>query len=643
MLQVLRDSMKYLAWILWVVIGIFVLFVFVDFGTGMPGGAVPARAAVTVGDREISYRELERAHRALENQMRQQLGAQYSPELAEQLRLPMQALNRLVNTKILLEEADRLGLEVSDAEVRETILQSPNFQDSNGRFVGAEEYERAVRRQGFTTEDFENDIREQLLLQRLLQAFEKGVVVADAEVESRYREQVEKAQLRYVAIPLGELAAEAAGGVQPTDAEVEAYFAAHRQDYELPETRVAEYVLVDPRALQETLQVPEADLRAFYESHRAEYAESEQVRARHILVATAEEAAAAQSRLAAGEDFAKVAAELSTDEGSGERGGDLGWFGKGRMVAPFEEAAFGAELNKVVGPVQSDFGFHLIEVLERRPAGQRSFEEVRQALTLRVAAERSATAAEEKARQIAADLKEAGGNAPQKMQELSGQPGVELGTTEAFARQGAVPPLGAAPALNAAGFELAQGATSEPIRTPRGWVVLRLSEIKAPRVPELAEVRPRVMGDAQRDKVEQLAKQRLQQARTRLDAGATLDEVAAELGKQVEESEEFGAGTLVPGLGPAPELVREALAQQEGAIGGPLVVAGRALVYQVAKRTTMDPATFATEKAALRQQIEQERVNTLLGALVNSRKQELGVTYDPPLLQTLGITEAEAG
>lgn len=640
MLQVLRDSMKYLAWILWVVIAVFVLFVFVDFGAGVPGGgAAPARAAVTVGKREISYRELERAHRALENQMRQQLGAQYSPELAEQLRLPMQALNRLVNTEILLGEADRMGLVVTDEELRRALLESPMFKDGNGRFVGAEAYERAVRREGYTVDAFEAEIRDQLLLQRLLEAFEKSVVVADAEVERRYREQVERAQLRYVALPFTELA----GQVQLSDSDVDGYFAAHRQEYELPETRVAEYVLVDPRVLQESLQIADADLRAYYDEHREEYLDSEQVRARHILVATAEEAAAAQRRLAQGEDFAAVAAELSTDPGSGQRGGDLGWFGKGRMVPPFEEAAFAAEVGRVVGPVQTDFGYHLIEVLEKRPAGQRSFEEVREAVRLRLAAERAAAAAEEKAKRIAADLKAAGGNAPQKMAELSGQPGVELGSTEPFERQGAMAPLGAAPALNAAAFGLDKGGVTDPIRTPRGWVVLRVSEVRPPRVPELGEVRERVRAAAERARLEEMAKARLQAARARLDAGATLDEVAAELGRPVQETQEFGSGSLVPGIGPAPELAREALALPEGGIGGPTVAVGRAILYQVARKTAMDPATFAAERSALRDQLVQERVNTLLGALVNARKQVLGVTYDPPLLQTLGITGPEAG
>jgi parvulin-like peptidyl-prolyl isomerase len=162
-------------------------------------------------------------------------------------------------------------------------------------------------------------------------------------------------------------------------------------------------------------------------------------------------------------------------------------------------------------------------------------------------------------------------------------------------------------------------------------------------LPRLDEVRDRLRGDAERQKLQDLATARLQQARARLDAGATLEEVAAELGKTVEETAEFGSGSLVPGLGMAPELVKAALAQPEGGVGGPVAVGGRVLVYQVAGRQTMDPAAFEAEKGPLREQLQQERADTLLAALVNARKQELGVSYDPPLLQTLGMTPGEAG
>ncbi len=633
MLQVLRDSMKYLAWILWVVIAVFVLFVFVDFGRGSNyGSGSPTAAAATVGGQPITRVEYEREKQRLDDQMRQQLGEQYNEELLKQLRLPQQALNRLVSNKILLAEANDLDLGVSDRELRRYILSLPVFQDTDGNFIGAERYQLAVRRLGHTTDSFEQAIRDQLMLQRLVSALERSVVVSDKDVENRYREQVEKAKVRYVALPL------AAGEIAVSDAELKSWFDAHREQYRVPEQRIADYLLVDQAKLEQALSPSDAELRDYYAQHQQEYAQPEQVRARHVLVKTEAEAAAAKARLDAGEDFAKVAREMSTDTSNAATGGDLGWFGRGRMVPAFEEAAFGAAIGQVAGPVQTQFGYHLIQVQEKRAAMTAPFAEVQQAVRTRLAAERAAQQAEEKAKTLAAEVGKAGANARQKMQELSTQPGLELGKTEAIGRQGVVAPLGAAPALNAAAFGLQKGGVSAPLRTPRGWVVLHLDEVKPPRLPELAEVREAVRRDAGQDKQRQQTSARLAEARTKAGAGAPLDAVATQLGVGVQESPEFGRGGMVPGLGYAPELVKAAMEQPVGTVGGPVSVAGSALLYQVASRTGVDPLQFAQQKDSLRQQLEQEQINALLTSLINQRRQQVGVTYDPQLLEELGMT-----
>ncbi len=631
MLQMLRDSMKYLAWILWVVIAVFVLFVFVDFGRSSRSGPGGSTTAATVAGKAITRQEFDRERQQLEDRMRQQLGEQYSPELAAQLQLPMQALNRLVSNRILLAEADRLGLAVSNDELRRYIVSLPAFQDGQGNFVGAQQYQRAVRRLGYTTETFEQSVRDSLVLQRLIGALQGSIVVSDKDVEESYRQQNEKTKLRYVMVPFDM----SAGQPAPSDAELQGWYDQHREDYRLPEQRVADYLLVDQAKLEQSMPLTDAELRAYYTEHQQEYSQPEQVRARHILVETEPQAQAALQRLRAGEDFAKVAKELSTDKGSGANGGDLGWFGRGRMVPPFEQAAFGAKIGEVVGPVKSDFGYHLIEVQERRAAVTSSFEEVKPAVKMRLAAERGGTQAEERAKTLAAEIKKAGANARQKMQELSTQPGLEVGKTEPFSRQGTVAPLGAAPAVNAAGFELAKGGVSEAIRTPRGWIVIHVAEVKPPRVPPMNEVREEVRRAVEQDKRRQQTFARIAKARTDAGPGATLDAIAEKLGVAAQDTPEFGRGPSVPGIGYAPELSKAASAAPVGTLTGPVAVASSAVLYQVSARTGVDPVKLAEQKDSLREQLEQEQMNALLTSLINQRKQEVGVSYDPKLLEAI--------
>jgi len=633
MLQVLRDSMKYLAWILWAVIALFVLYVFVDFGrSSRYGQGGRGQAAATVGKETVSYQEYEQEYRQLEDQMRQQLGAQYTPELAEQLKLPMQALNRLVSKKILLQEAKRLNLQVSDAELRRSIVDMPVFQDAQGNFVGPELYQRLVRRLGFTPEGFEQSTRESILLQRLYDALQHGVVVSDAEVMDRYRQQVEKAKIRYVSIPF----AASVGQVAVSDAEIQKYYDTHKDQFKAPEQRVGDYLLLDQKQLESGVNISEQELRSFYQEHQADYTPPAQVHARHILVPTPELASQALDRLHKGEDFATVAKELSKDPGSAQNGGDLGWFGKGRMVPEFEQAAFAAQPHQVIGPVKTQFGYHVIEVLEKRDAQPAPFEAVQSGLRQRLAAERTATQAETRIKEIAAELQKAGSNAAARMKELGTQPGLEFGTTEPFTRQGAIAPLGSSPQLNMALFRLQKGGLSEPTSTARGWVVVRLADIKPPHVPALGEIRDAVRRNAEQDKQRQAAFTRLADAKSKAGAGASLDSIAGQLGLTVQESQEFGAGAaVVPGIGYAPEVTKEVLHQPVGAMGGPTAVAGSAVMYQVASKTGVDQAAFAKQKDTLRQQMEGEQVNGLLSSLINERKQQLGVTFDPQLVKSL--------
>ena len=230
MLKVLRDNLKYLSWILWVVILIFIAFVFVDFGGGLAGGAGGRQAAATFGDESISYTDFQREYRRLEAQYRQAFGDNFTPELANQLKLPLQALDRLVDQRLLLDEAKARGLDATDREVRETILEFPGMKDESGAFIGEETYQRFVRANGYTVRDFERAVRDEIRLNKLNRIFSASVAVSDAEVEKSYRDQADRAGIRYVVLPAARFTAEA----QPTPAEMAAYFAAHKEEFRLP-------------------------------------------------------------------------------------------------------------------------------------------------------------------------------------------------------------------------------------------------------------------------------------------------------------------------------------------------------------------------------------------------------------------------
>lgn len=639
MLKVFRDNLKNLAWILWAIIIVFILALVADFGAGVGGGGSQATAA-TVGGESVSLEEFQREYRQIENLYRQIYGDRLTPELEKQMRLPLQALDRAVNQKILMGEARRLGLAVTDGELRERILKEAVFQDEQGRFVGEERYVQILQANRLSPAGFEKDIREELLLQKLTDALAANLYLSEEEVQRAYREQVERAKIRYLQLPRARFASEAQ--VQPAD--LAAYFAAHKQEFRLPEQREAAYLLVDAGRLSEEVKPAESELRSWYEAHQGEFTQEEQVRARHILVMVSDQRSddqarqrieEAKKRIQGGAGFAAVAGEISEDPASKPSGGDLGYFGRGRMVKEFEDAAFGAQPGTLVGPVKSSFGYHLLEVTDKRAGGVRSFAEAREQIRARLAAEKARELAEVRARELAGRLADdkprSAGDLRSLAQEGSGVTFAESGK---FGVQDMVPGFGVNSALSSTAFSLKKGEVSQAVQVPQGWAVIYLKEVHPARVPELAEVEARVRAAATAQKLQQAAMRRLDEARR---GGKTLDQVAAELGLEVKETEEFGGQGTIPGIGYNPELAKRVMTHQAGQLGGPVADAQGALLFHVTERKSWDPKEYASNREQTRTNLLQEKVSRLQAALLEQRRRELNVEYDRQLLEQLGL------
>ena len=475
MLKVFRDNIKYLSWILWAVIGLFVLFVFVDFGSGVRSrGAGGANSAARVGGRTVTMADFEHQYRQLEQLYGQLYGGRLTPEITKQLQLPLQALNRAVNEQVLLAEAERLGLRVSDEELRDKILEQSAFVDDQGRFIGEDKYAQILAANKYTVASFEAEVRKQILREKLNDALRNGIFIADDEIEKAYRDQVEKAKIRYIQLPRTQFAAE----VQPTPAEVTAYFEAHKAEYKLSEQREGAYLLVEPDRLRDQVNVSDQEMKDYYGQHQDEFKRSEQVHARHILIKSGAQRSEAQARqeieklrqrIAGGADFGAVAREASEDTGSKPQGGDLSYFGRGQMVKEFEDAVFNAKVGELIGPVTSPFGLHLIQVLDKRPATAVPFEEAKTQIRARLAFTRAGELAEQKAKALATQLAK---DKPKSSDSLAAvaksTPGVTFAESGKFGAQDPIPGLGRVQPLNAAAFALKKGEVTAAVQVPRG-------------------------------------------------------------------------------------------------------------------------------------------------------------------------------
>jgi peptidyl-prolyl cis-trans isomerase D len=647
-LKYLRDNLKSLTWILWGVVGVFIMLVFFQWGGVNDRRTANREVAATVGSEEISYSEFRQQYQNLEARYRQTFGEQFNSELAKQFNLPIQALDQLIDRRILLMEARNVGLRATDSEVRDAVLDLPVFKDENGKFVGAEKYQQILRANRLSYSDFEDSLRNDVLLGKLNSILAQTAYVSDAEVEKSYRDQAERAEIRFVQLPAAELASE----VKASREDVESYFADHQTDYELPEQRVVDYLLFDTVKLRREIEIPDEELRAYYDSHTDDFSREEQVRARHILLRItpdrpAEQAeselAAVRRRIEAGEDFAKLAQEVSEDESNNARGGSLGYFGRGRMVPAFEEAAFSAQVGELVGPVKTDFGYHLIEVEDHRAGGVQPFEEVQAAVRARLLGDRVQEIAEAKARDLAERIKTQQLSTDEQLEALAVEEGLTWQTTEPFGAGDNVTGIGRAPEFNAAAFDLKVGGLSPPVKLPRGWAILRLQEIKPPRLAPLEEVEAKVRAAVEQQQQKAAAARRLGEMRAAIEAGGDFAALASELGVEVQESGQFGRLDSISGLGPNHRVIDAALALEEGQWGQPIETDLGAVLFQVTARQKFDPAEFEKEKEATRTSKQEERLQRLVASVIEQRRRDLNPKYDTQVLANFGIEPPTQG
>ncbi len=642
-LKWLRDQFKHLKIILWAVVAVFILLVFVDWGSGRSGRGGGGNVALKVGNRVVSDTEFVAEMRRLNDRFQQIYGERWN-DVRDQINLANQTAGYLINRELLLEVAGRAGLVVSDRELQEGILADPLFQRQGGGFVGNDRYAQIIRAYfQMTPSQFEQRFADDLLVAKLNAFLEDGVWVSDAEVRDRYRRQHEHADVELVQLRYERFLP----GVKVDEAQARAYYEAHASDYRHEEQRVIRYLLVDTSQLRRTLPADDAQLRTYYDEHLEDFVQEEQAHASHILIrvaagASAEERAAAKLKAEslakaarAGADFAKLAAENSDDPGSKDNGGDLGWFGRGQMVKEFEDAVFGAKPGDIVGPVESQFGYHVIKVEGFRPRRQRPFEEVKEQVRFRYLEGKATAEAEMRANELARRLKASPPETEEAWQKIADEDeAVVLNVSPPFERDQAIPGTGSATDLTQTVFASKVGTVGGPAAIPRGWIVWQLSEVRPAGVPPFEEVRAEVEQALRRQQALEAATTKAEELAARWREGAAVKNLAQEFDGTPVEAADHRWGQAFGAVGSA-LLVDQAVFSISGSdqVVGPIRLGDRGVVVaRVSNLERMDETAFESEKENLRDQLRSEGAQRLLQSLLAQRRRQTAITVNNELM-----------
>jgi peptidyl-prolyl cis-trans isomerase D len=459
------------------------------------------------------------------------------------------------------------------------------------------------------------------------------MTVSDADVAAEFKRRNEKVKVELVVLSADKLRSQ----VTVSDQEIAAWFDAHKESYRVGEKRKIKYLLLDMDQLRAKAILAPGDVEKYYRENQQEFTTPEQVRASHILIkGDGKDDAAARAKAEdvlkqarGGADFAALAKKYSEDEGSAKNGGDLDYFGRGRMAKEFEDAAFALQPGQISDVVKSPFGYHIIKLVDRRPAITKSLPDVRQQITERLATERAQADAATLAAQIAAELK-----TPADLDRVGAQRKLPVQESGFFLRDEPVMGLGPVPEITDQAFTLAQGTVAGPVTTARGVVFFTVSGTQPSRLPQLAEVKDKVKDDVTLQKARDLTKARAASLAASLSAG-DFDKAAKAAGVDVKSTEMVTRGTAWPNVGISPALDQAVFALPVGGVTAPVTTDAATVIAKVVERQEVKPEDLAMAREGLRQELENDRRSRFFGAYMTKARDRMKIEVDQDVLRSL--------
>ena len=603
---------------------------------GVGGGSLglsgpPAGVLATVGDEKITVNEVQREAR----QMLQRQFPRGGPQAA--MLLPMftnQAAQQLINEKLMVSEARRLGLRTNDAELRDDLQHGPLGQEffPDGKFVGQEAYADFIQRNNMTIDQFETLEKDYILIRKLQALVSASAFVPDSEVHEEFLRRNTKIKFDYAVITQGDILK----GLHPTDEELKAFYDRNKASYNnsIPEKRQIKYVVIDSSKVAAATNVSEQDLQAYYDQHRDEYRVPDQVKVRHILIKTplpepgqkedekAVEAARAKAgdvlkQLKAGGDFAKLAEKYSDDPGSAKEGGELGWIGRGRTVPEFEKVAFSLPKGGTSDLVKSSYGFHIIQVEDKQQAHLKSFAEVKNEILDKVKQQKAERATEAAANALLSAARADG------IDKAAAAKGDSVVATDYLGHNDSLPGLGASPALMDAVFNEPDKAPPDVVQVPQGYVVFELEGVRPPATPTFEEIRARVESEFKNQRSGFLLQQKTQELADRAKADHDLKKAAKDLGATFMTSDFVGPDGQVPSIGSLTGPASAIFSLKQSEISGPIFASTDGIVAQLLDKQIPSDQEFAAKKDEIRQSLLDAKQNEMFELFIANLRKDM--------------------
>ena len=583
-----------------------------SYFTGAQGRTNVAGVYATVGDQPPITTEDIRTQ--AQQAGRQQLQGQAVPDFLLKYFM-QQAAGQLVLRASVLEQAEKMGLRVTDQEVTDFFRQGDIGRQlyPNGKYVGQEQAAQIIYGiSGLSAQKFQEAVKEGLLFRKLQAVVQGAVTVPPAEIETEYKKQNVKVKFDYAVVSAEDLAKK----VSVTEPELRAYYEQNKAQLKdtLPEQRKIRYAVIDTSKLP--VQIADADYEQEYKARQSQFKTPEQVDVRHILVKTKEQALDIKKQLEGGADFAALAKKFSDDPGSKDNGGLYKNVERGKMVPEFDKASFELPPGKISDPVQTNFGYHILKVDAHRQPGQRSLAEVKPELEEQIRARKQQQAADTLANQVVSDAKSGG------LDKAAATHKLNVTTTDYVAMDAALPGIGSSPEAMSQVFTF-QKNTPSRASAGQNAVVAEVLDVKPKSTPTFEQARKQLEERFRQERAQQMLGQKTQELAEKAKASGDLKKAAKELGLAVKTSD------LVPPTGQVPDIGSMSNAEiafdlKKGDVSPAINTGGGGAVLQIVDRQEPTAAEFDKQRDQIRERLAaQKRMQALNDFAVNVRDRML--------------------
>ncbi|MCU1286904.1 MAG: PpiC-type peptidyl-prolyl cis-trans isomerase [Acidobacteriales bacterium] len=613
MIRFLQNPTKTRKVVLALILGFVIVSMVAYLGQAFTSNGPTAQGVyATVAGEPVTTMQVSQSARRIAQQrlQGQAVPEQYMPIFQKQ------AAEQLIMQASLVSEANRMGLKVSDQELRDE-LQQGNFARElfpNGNFIGEAGYTNFIANAfQMDVPTFERIMKQDILVNKLRSIVEGGVGVPDAEVQREFQKQNVKVKFDYAVLGVEDLAKQ----VQVNDTELRAYYDKNKARYQnsIPEQRKARYIVVD--ASKVPVQITEDDYKRAYAQRQDTFKEEEQADVRHILVKTKEEADKIKKELEAGGNFDVLAKKYSQDPGSKDNGGLYKGVTKGKMVPAFDKATFTQPVGKLSDPVQTDFGFHIIRVDARREARVKPLNEVKPELEKAIRAEKSATQVDSLANAIVTEARTSG------LDKAAAKNGLNVITTDFFDETKTLPGIGSDPQFMQAMFLSHPKSPAEKIQIPQGFAIAEVIDSKPPATPTFEQAKSKVETEFRNERAGGMLAKKIEELADKARSMKDLNKAAKEVGATVKTSELVSPSGQVAELGAMSGPAAVAFDMSPGQISGALAIGQKGAVIALKEKQEPSSADYAKQQEQLRQQLTQRKRGEVMQLFAENLRQRM--------------------